>query len=229
MITKTEKFLLPNRFRIVKRSPKHPQVDDREKEGLYFHLGIIGVLIVLITLTLTFNERKVIDTIPHVPMDMVLTVEQIPQTNHSNMPPPAPRMPAVPVESEEIVEFLEDIVFEIESLSFSDLPGMPEMPAGLSGISVSPRPTVEKWIEYPESERKKGHEGIIDLKFLVDINGNVTKVEVRRNTTGSKVLEKAAMKAALECKYQPARDGKNRPIAVWTSKTISFNISEYKK
>jgi len=226
MIVKTEKFLLTNRFRIAKRSPKHPQVDDREKAGVYIQLGIISVLIVLIALVLTFNEKKEFVAAPYVPLDYVLTVEQIPETRYSNMPPPPPKMPAIPVESEEIVEILEDVVYEMESIGFVDLPEMPGVPGGLPGVSESPRPTVEKWFEYPESEKKKGHEGIIDLKILVDTKGDVAKVEVLRNTTGSKVLEEIAREAALECKYQPGRDGKNRPIAVWTSKTISFNISE---
>ena len=224
MIRKTEKFLLPKSFRIAKRSPKHPRIDDRNREGLYIHLSLIIVLIVFIVGALSFSEKKEIETVPYVPMDIVLTVESIPETRHLNMPPPSPKMPVVPVESEEITETLEDIEFRVENLSFVSFQEMPEMPAGLPGISVSPRPTVEKWFEYPESEKKKGREGIIDLKFLVDTKGKVTKVEVLRNTTGSIVLEEIAKKAALECEYQPARDGKNKPIAVWTTKTVSFNL-----
>jgi len=226
MLIKFEKHFLPRRFYVTQRSSKHPKVDDRDKESYYIQLGVIFALLFFIIVAFTFQKPERIDEVPFVPTNIVLNVEDIPETRQSLRAPLPPKMPVVPVESEEIEEMLEDIVFELETLGLIDLPEMPKMGVGigLPGISVSPRQTVEKWPYYPDSEKKKGHEGVIDLKIYVDEKGNVTKVEVIRNTTKSKVLEKIAIDVAMECKFQPARDRKNRPIAVWTTKTYTFSI-----
>ena len=226
MLIKFEKYFLPRRFYVALRSPKHPKVDDRDKEGYYIQLGIIFTLLVLIVVSFTSQKPKEIEIIPFVPLDIILNVESIPETKYMQRMPPPPKMPTVPVESDEIEEMLEDIEFEVEMLSYVELPEMPKMGTGigLPGISVSPRPTVEKWPEYPDSEKKKGNEGIIDLEILVDVKGNVTEVKVIRNTTGSKVLEKYAIEAAMGCKFQPASNIKKEPMAVRTKKTYTFTI-----
>lgn len=224
MLIKLEKHLLAKRFYVTQRSPKHPKVDDRNKEGYYIQLGLIFALLFLIVITFAFQRPERKPEVPFVPTGIVINVENIPETKQTLGLPAPPKKPVVPVESEEMIEMLEDLVFEIESLNFHKLPEMPTFGSGigLPGISVSPRQTVERWPDYPDSEKKKGHEGVVDLKTYVDVKGDVKEVEVIRNTTGSKVLENKAIEAAMACKFQPARDIKNRPMAVWTKKTYEF-------
>lgn len=226
MFNDEQKYILSNRFRVVQRSPKHPKVDDRNKEGLYFNIGTIAFLLFLIVLALSYQQKNERIVAPYVPPDFVFAVEDIPETNQQNIPPPPPKMPAVPVESEEVIEELEELVFEIETLAFFDIPPMPKLFDGVTGIAVGPRQIVEKWPEYPESERKKGREGVIEMKILVDSEGNVIQTQIVRNTTGSKVLEKISIDAALGCKFQPALDKNNRPVAAWTSRQYTFKVKE---
>ena len=111
---------------------------------------------------------------------------------------------------------------------FDALP-LPKYESGSGGqvtgisVSVPPRPFHEIIPDYAESEMRKGYSGIIELKIRVDEKGNVTDVEVLNNATKSKILEELSTKAALLSKYFPARDVNNKPIAVWTLKTFSFN------
>ena len=225
MIIKFEKKLLPNRFQVTQRSPKHPSVDFRDKDGLFFVAGTIATLFVFLILALVYQDFKKNINAPFVPLDYILMVEDIPETEQQNTPPP-PKMPAVPVESEEIIEQLEEIVFELETLEFFDVPPMPVLDAGPAGVKMGPRQILEKWPDYPESEKNKGHEGIIEVRILVDERGNVVDTEVVRNTTGSKVLEDIALKVAIGGKYQPARDGNNNPIPVWTIKQYTFSVKK---
>ncbi|MCH8285720.1 TonB family protein [candidate division KSB1 bacterium] len=224
MIIKFEKYMLPNRFQVTQRSPKHPKVDDQNKSGFYFSLGASATLFVLLILALVYQDFEKEITAPYVPQDFVLVVEDIPETKQQNNPPPPPKMPAVPVESEEVIEMLEEIEFEIESLDFFDIPPMPVLDTGPVGVSIGPRQIIEKWPAYPDSEKNKGHVGVIDMRILVDERGNVVDTEILRNTTGSKLLEQISIEAAIGCKFQPARDGKNNPIPVWTSKQYTFSV-----
>ena len=224
MIIKIEKSLLLKPFRLARRSPKHPRVDDRNKGRLYFQLGTVFTLLFFIILAVTFQEKREAVEAPYVPTDFVLTVTDVPETKQSQMPPPPPRIPAVPVESEEIDEELEEIVLEVDEFMFYNIPEMPKMEAGSADVVVGPRQLVLKIPEYPDSEKKKGREGIIDLRIKVDENGFVIDVEIVKNTTKSKILEESVKKAAYKCRYKPARDRKNRTIATWTSHTYTFEV-----
>lgn len=224
MPIKFEKYLLPNRFQVTQRSPKHPKVDAWNKSGYYFTLGTIATLFVILILALVYQDFKREIDAPYVPQDFVLVVEDIPETKQQNSPPPPPKMPAVPVESEEIIDPLEEIEFEIESLEFFDIPPMPILDTGPVGVSIGPRQIIEKWPAYPASEKKKGYEGVIEMRILVDERGNVVDTEIVRNTTGSKLLEQISIEAAIGCKFQPARDGRNNPIPVWTSRQYTFSL-----
>ena len=180
-------------------------------------------MIVFIVLAVVFQKRGESSEAPYVPPNFVLTVEDIPETKQVQMPPP-PKMPAVPVEAEEVADVMDEVVFEVETLTFYDIPEMPEMDVGSAGVAIGARPMLESFPQYPESELEKGHEGIIDLRLYVDEKGNVTEVKIIKNTTNSKVLANLVIKAALESKYQSARDRKNNPIATWTSRTYSFKV-----
>lgn len=65
---------------------------------------------------------------------------------------------------------------------------------------------------YPRQARLMGWEGLVVLRLLVDVHGNVAQVSV---TTGSgfTLLDEAAVDAARRWRFEPARDG-DRPIAM---------------
>jgi len=226
MINDSEKDgILPYRFKSGKRSPKHPAVSDRGKDGTVIQISLIVILSVLTGLTFTFQKRENRHYV-YIPPDVALNVQQIPETKVGrNLPPPPPRMPAVPVESE-MEDYLDEVEFEIETLDYVELPNLPDAPGYAGGVGRSPRPLYDRFPEYPDSERKKGYKGIIDVNVFIDEKGRVTNVDVVRNTTNSKVLEQTAVEAAYKTIYQPALDNKNKPIASWTVRTYTFGIEK---
>ncbi|MFC1554793.1 TonB family protein [candidate division KSB1 bacterium] len=229
MLLKTDKNILKKRFTVAKRSPKHPMVDQRDKDSWYFQISLISVLLFMIIVALTFNGNSDKKEIPFVPLDYILSVEQIPETRQVTKLSPPPNRPIIPVESDILEELIEDVEWEIETFNFAKTVTMPTMGIGpVSTVAVSPRLIVEKLPQYPESEKKKGKEGIVELRILVDVKGNVKEVEVVKNTTDSEVLVNIAVKTAKEGKYQPARDKFNKPIEVWTSRVVTFSLSNIK-
>jgi len=224
MITKNDKKgILENRFRVIRRSPKHPAVDDRGNGGFYVQSGLVIVMLVLIIFTFV-SPRREQKQIAYVMPDIVMNIEQIPETRGRRRVPPPPTKPAVPVESE-IEEIFDEIEFEIENLGdLSNLPEIPGPPGGIRVLSDIPRPIYERFPEYPDSERKKGREGIIEVRILISEKGIVSKVEVISNTTRSKILERAAVDAAYKTRYKPIFDERNRPIAALTVRRYSFGV-----
>lgn len=226
MVNENEKEgILDRRFIVSKRPVKNPVVSDRGKDGAVIQIALIFIMTVLTGFALVFQERTVIRYV-YIPPDVIMNVQSIPETQIGRTaPPPPPRMPAVPVESES-EEYLDELVFEIETLDYIDLPDIPEAPGYVGGVGRSPRPLYDRFPEYPDSERRKGFKGVIDVNVFIDEKGKVTRVEVIRNTTNSKVLEKAATEAAMKTVYQPALDKKNNPIASWTVRTYTFGIEK---
>ena len=59
---------------------------------------------------------------------------------------------------------------------------------------------------YPESAHRRGYEGTVFLKTLVDKNGFPIKVEIEQSS-GHKVLDEAALDAVKAWQFRPARIG----------------------
>ncbi len=75
---------------------------------------------------------------------------------------------------------------------------------------------------YPAKELKAGVQGIVWVKVLVGRKGDVLDAVVYK-TSGTKSLDKSALKAALENKFKPAiQDGK--PVAMWVTYKVTFAI-----
>ena len=58
---------------------------------------------------------------------------------------------------------------------------------------------------------------------LLQNQGKVLEVIVLENTTNSDRCAETAKKAAYQCQYIPARQGK-KPISCWTTRFIKFSI-----
>lgn len=78
--------------------------------------------------------------------------------------------------------------------------------------------------EYPPLAIRKGEEGRVTLRVLVDENGRPTQVEVQK-TSGSPRLDEAARKAVLRAMFKPhIEDG--RAISVYAIVPIDFNLNQ---
>ena len=75
---------------------------------------------------------------------------------------------------------------------------------------------------YPPLARRTRQEGKVVLGVLVDTGGGASQIEVR-NSSGSEVLDEAALDAVKRWRFVPARRG-DQPVAAWVLIPINFTL-----
>ncbi|TFH57825.1 MAG: energy transducer TonB [Candidatus Zixiibacteriota bacterium] len=77
---------------------------------------------------------------------------------------------------------------------------------------------------YPPMAQKAQIEGTVQVKVLVDKNGNVRDAIVVKSSGANAGFEEAALEAAKKGKWKPAIQNK-QPVAVWVSYPIHFQMT----
>lgn len=73
---------------------------------------------------------------------------------------------------------------------------------------------------YPIRLREEGVEGVVELRFFVDVRGRVSDVAVAESS-GHPQLDRAAREVADEMQFLPALN-RDRAVGVWVSQKICF-------
>ena len=94
-------------------------------------------------------------------------------------------------------------------------------------VEVYPEMTYKAKPVYPEKAEKNKIKGVVYIKSLVDKDGTVVKSLIGKSS-GSELLDKAALEAAGKCKFTPARQN-DRPVATWVSYSVTFSLDDDKK
>ncbi len=128
--------------------------------------------------------------------DTRLDLETVPQAPSAVLVPEAAAPPSAAKEENEVYEF-----FSVE-----------EQPKRLNAVAP----------EYPETAKRAGIEGTVMLKVLVNRTGKVDSVEVQK---GPAVFHKAAIAAARETTFKPARQN-DRTVACWVIMPFRFSITK---
>jgi len=147
-------------------------------------------------------------------------VEDVPVTRQGVRlrPPAKPALP-IPVDDPAMAE---DETIEQTLLNFDAGSTWGEGTFAASNIPIlPPRPLVQVMPEFPPEEKKRGVSGTVVLRIEVNEVGAVTAVVVAENTTNSKLCEQAAIEAAKNCRYQPARQGQ-KAVTAWTTCSYGF-------
>lgn len=74
---------------------------------------------------------------------------------------------------------------------------------------------------YPELARNAGIEGYVTLYVLIDKDGKVRDIQVRKGVGGG--LDEAAVEAVKAVPWTPAIQN-NRPVSVWVSVPVRFRL-----
>jgi len=78
--------------------------------------------------------------------------------------------------------------------------------------------------EYPAVARRRGQEGLVLLAVLVNESGAPGQVRVAESS-GSSVLDDAALEAVQRWTFVPARRGE-KPVAAWVEVPVRFRLRE---
>lgn len=84
----------------------------------------------------------------------------------------------------------------------------------------TPKPT------YPESARRKGSEGTVLLRVLVDAQGRAKTIEINKSS-GNTALDDSARDAVKRWRFVPAHDG-DRAIESWIRIPVDFRLADNK-
>ena len=76
--------------------------------------------------------------------------------------------------------------------------------------------------DYPEEARNRNIEGVVEVVALVDTTGRVLEIQIVGGTR-EPLLETAAAKAILECRYRPYRVD-DHARRVWAAYRIAFSL-----
>jgi periplasmic protein TonB len=87
---------------------------------------------------------------------------------------------------------------------------------------VEPRRLSESPFQYPDELWDAGVQGRTTLRVFITERGTVDSVRVGE-TSGHQAFDSAALAGARKLKFEPARRG-DRPIAVWRSLPVEFNL-----
>lgn len=153
-----------------------------------------------------------------------MEIEDIPITRQGRFRPPPPR-PVVPIPSEEedIPEDETIIAMESNADYFNTFD---DQMSGFAIIAAVPARLITEVIpEYPKEDYHRGITGVVKLHIHINERGDVVEVVVLENTTKSELCAEAAKVAAMKCRYQPARKGREN-VSSWMSRSIRFDIKK---
>ncbi|MBN1904051.1 MAG: energy transducer TonB [Deltaproteobacteria bacterium] len=124
-----------------------------------------------------------------------------------------------------------------------DLPSVPEMDAGiamgkslpqaasLSGdfynmgeVDQPPRAVIKNQPDYPYRARRLNLDGDVDIKFLVDKDGKVSRLEIIRATPPG-IFDQSVIDTVSQWRFEPGMIKGNR-VNTWMVTTIEFRISD---
>ncbi len=165
------------------------------------------------------------------PDQVIIQMDEIPQTQQFNRPPP-PARPAIPIESES-EDIAEDVTIEETDLddfiAWDDAPPLPssgpkakfyaydEPPVPIGGYGA-----IQRNVVYPDIAREAGLEGKVTIEVHIDRKGRVIEMEVLEGfpNTG---LNEAAMDAIRKTRFKPAKQ-RDIPVEVWIAIPINFRL-----
>jgi protein TonB len=211
---------------------KNPEISLEKKKGLFFQIGLVVTLIIVLAAFEWKSYEKVDYNLGQLNLDD-LEEEIIPITKQEIKPPPPPPPPPevieiveneVEIEDEleiEDTESDEDVMIEIEEESddefFMVVENMPLFPGGDLGLMKY----IQKNVKYPPIAKEYNITGKVFVSFIVDKSGSVTNVKIVRGV--DKNLDAEAMRVVKSLpKYKP---GKQRGQAVRVMFTIPINFT----
>ena len=217
----------------VKTRAKNPQADLSRFYRRDMLLSTAGAVALLGVLAVGLPDLEIQPTQARADQ-MIIAMEDIPETRQLERPPPPPR-PAVPIEteSEDVPDdvTIESTDLDIEEFSMdvppplppSDLAAQTEEEEILEVWMVEEKPKLLEQVspEYPMEAREAGLQGAVFVKLLVGPDGKVRGAQVVK---GEKVFRDAAVRAALQFVFRPAVQN-DKPVSVWVMIPMQFRLS----
>jgi periplasmic protein TonB len=225
---------------------KTPSADLENKKGLFFEIGmIISIAVILIAFNLN-NQIKQVESLGGTSIQKV-EEEIVPITRQDEVKPPPPPPPPQTIEILNIVDNTTQINDDLEILNseasaetkievtqiqisqtvekekeeekiFVVVEEMPEFPGG----ELALRKYIASAIKYPTVAQENGIQGTVFVSFVVDRDGGVSNVKVVRGVDPSVDKEAIRVVSSLP-KWKPGKQ-RSKPVRVSYSVPIHFRL-----
>jgi len=219
---------------------KNPEHDLKRKRGLYFNIGLlISLAVVLIAFEWKSFEGDNYD-LGQLNLDEI-EEEIIPITQQNTPPPPPPPPPAVQemlkiVEDDVVIEDeveidseadenteIQEIEYEevvVEEEIFTVVEKMPEFPGGIQKLYNY----LGNNIRYPEVAKEAGIQGKVYISFVVEKDGSIKDVKVLRGIPGGKMCDNEAIRVVKNMpKWSPGKQ-RGKPVRVSYNLPVQFTL-----
>jgi len=97
-------------------------------------------------------------------------------------------------------------------------------PMSASRVDEPPREITDLSPHYPRAALKRGIEGLVVVKLLIDERGRVTDTRIIR-VEGHASFREAVLRVAKKWRFRPARHC-GRPVEVWGIKRVQFKLED---
>lgn len=104
-----------------------------------------------------------------------------------------------------------------------EMQGIPPASDAIESPAVPPSVTSARAPEYPYSAQRKGIEGTVVVRFLLNKDGGVDDVDVVESS-GNDSLDRAALEAAEGFSFSPGLDGYGRPVRCYAYQPFTFRL-----
>lgn len=222
---------------------KAPKVDLERKKGIFFEIGLVLALGILLYAFEWKTETKKTQDMQGSEVEQV-EEEHIPITTQNTPPPPPPPPAPKLTDLINIVDNDQDIDDELEITDAEDeaentvvdvtqFEDFGEEDTGEAQIFqvVETMPTfkgnMNKWlkdnVKYPILAQENGISGRVFVAFVVEVDGSITDVKVARSVDPS--LDKEAVRVVKAMpKWNPGKQ-RNKPVRVAFTVPINFTLS----
>jgi protein TonB len=214
---------------------KNPNVDLNKQRGLFFQIGMIVSLGLMLTAFNWADRQGGAADLGDLVIEDPVEVE-IPQTEQKVQPPPPPPPPQLEVvEDDELIEeddiqsteVNQDTKIDIPVMEPEEGPSEPEIFTIVEDMPTFPGGDqalleyMAKNTKYPPLARENGLQGIVVVTFVVDKNGNINNVQVLRGIGGG--CDEEAIRVV---KSMPSwKPGKQRGMPVSVQYNLPFRFS----
>jgi TonB family protein len=163
--------------------------------------------------TVAKEVSEIFSPVPEVTPEVALPPAQVPA------PEPEPE-PAAPAPQSDVVVSAVDATAQVETTE----EGFPTLPrVDITFPRIASRLEAARIIasHYPKELQRQGVEGSVNLYFWVDAQGNVENIQTREGGSGIPELNRAAMLAVREIRFEPAtRNGVG--VGTWVQVDVRF-------
>ncbi len=218
---------------------KNPKLDYRKKSGLFFNIG----LVISLLLVISAFEWKVIENVSVVVLPKSDPFEElidVPITDHKVEPPKPMVVPQIVEVVDETEVEVDDIVYTFDQLGIENIPAVTDlfdepteepveqpvviaevMPSFAGGLEEFYK-FVGKNLKYPAQARRIGVEGKVFVNFVVDKDGALSDIAVVRGI-GAGCDEEVLRIIKMSPKWNPGLQRGN-PVRVRMIMPITFKL-----